>query len=104
MFAVIASGGKQHRVVEGEILRLEKLDVPVGETIEFDKVLMVGGEKSVELGRPYVADSKVSAEVLGHSKAAKIQVVKFHRRKGYQRRQGHRQWCTEVKIKNIISA
>ena len=101
MFAVIVSGGKQHRVVEGEILRLEKLDTPVGETLEFNQVLMVGAEDNVKIGKPYVDGSKVVAEVLSHAKGKKIDVVKFHRRKGYRRKQGHRQQYTEIQIKTI---
>lgn len=101
MFAVIASGGKQHRVIEGEVLQLEKLDVPVGETIEFNEVLMVGADAEVKIGQPYVAGSKVSAEVLTHDRGKKIDVIKFRRRKGYRRKQGHRQWQTKVKITAI---
>lgn len=104
MFAVIASGGKQHKVIEGEILRLEKLNTPAGEMLEFDQVLMIGAEddaKEVKIGTPYVDGSKVVAEVLSHGKGNKIDVVKFHRRKGYRRKQGHRQQYTEIQIKTI---
>ncbi len=102
MFAVIASGGKQHKVVAGEVLRLEKLDSKVGETVEFDRVLMVGTGSAVQVGRPYVEGSRVEAEVLAHGLSDKIHVVKFRRRKGYRRKQGHRQHYTEVKIKDIL--
>lgn len=101
MFAVIASGGKQHRVVEGEVLRLEKLNADVGGTIDFPEVLMVGEGNAVQIGKPFVSGSKVTAVVLQHSKAKKIEVIKFKRRKGYRRKQGHRQAFTEVKITGI---
>lgn len=101
MFAVIISGGKQHHVTQGELLRLEKLDAPVGETVEFDKVLVFSEQSNTKIGRPYLADGKVLAEVIKHGKADKITVVKFRRRKGYRRKQGHRQRYTEVRVTGI---
>jgi large subunit ribosomal protein L21 len=101
MYAVIESGGKQHRVEEGEILRLEKLDAATGDKVDFDKVLLVGEGESVKIGTPYVQGSKVTAEVLKQAKGDKIRIIKFSRRKHYRRQQGHRQWYTEVKITGI---
>lgn len=101
MYAVIVSGGKQHRVVEGETLRLEKLEVATGESIDFDKVLMVGEGENVKVGAPYVAGGKVTAEVLSHGRADKVHIIKFRRRKHFRKQQGHRQWFTEVKITGI---
>ena len=101
MYAVIESGGKQHRVEEGEILRLEKLEVATGEKVNFDKVLMVGEGESVKIGAPYVAGSEVTAEVLKQGRGTKVKIIKFNRRKHSQKRQGHRQWFTEVKITGI---
>ena len=101
MYAVIESGGKQHRVVEGETLKLEKIEVPTGETINFDKVLMVGEGESVKIGAPYVAGSSVTAEVIAQGRAKKVVIIKFNRRKHYRKRQGHRQWLTEVRITGI---
>lgn len=103
MYAVIESGGKQHRVTEGEILKLEKLEVATGEEVSFDKVLMVGEGESVKIGAPYVKGSKVTAEVLTQGRAKKITIIKFNRRKHYRKRQGHRQWFTEVKITGITA-
>ena len=80
MYAVIESGGKQHRVEEGEILQLEKLDAATGEKVEFDKVLMVGEGESVKIGTPYVEGCKVTAEVLKQGRAKKIHIIKFNRR------------------------
>ena len=101
MYAVIVSGGKQHRVVEGETLRLEKLDVATGETVDFDKVLMVGEGENVKVGAPYVDGGKVSAEVVSHGRGEKVRIIKFRRRKHHRKQQGHRQWYTEVKITGI---
>lgn len=101
MYAVIESGGQQHRVQEGEILKLEKLDAATGATVDFDKVLLVGEGANVKIGAPYVAGSKVTAEVLNHDKAKKVSIIKFTRRKHHRKQQGHRQWFTEVKITGI---
>ncbi len=100
MYAVIESGGKQHRVIEGETLKLEKIEVATGETVEFDKVLMVGGD-TIKIGTPLLAGSKVIAEVIAHGRHKKIKIIKFNRRKHYRRETGHRQWFTEVKITDI---
>ena len=100
MYAVIESGGKQHRVIEGETLKLEKIEVATRETVEFDKVLMVGGD-TIKIGTPLVVGSKVTAEVIAHGRHKKIKIIKFNRRKHYRRETGHRQWFTEVKITGI---
>ena len=102
MYAVIESGGKQHRVIEGETLKLEKIEVPTGETIEFDRILMVGGAE-IKIGTPLVAGGKVSAEVISHGRHKKIKIIKFNRRKHFRKETGHRQWFTEVKITGITA-
>ena len=101
MYAVIEAGGKQHRVIEGETLKLEKIEAATGDTVEFDRVLMVGGGDDVKIGTPVVAGSKVTAEVVAQSRHKKIKIVKFNRRKHYRKETGHRQWYTEVKITGI---
>lgn len=101
MYAVIESGGKQHRVIEGETLKLEKIEVETGGTIEFDKVLMVGEGEGVNIGAPYVEGGKVTAEVIAQGRHKKIKIVKFRRRKHSMKQAGHRQWYTEVKITGI---
>ena len=101
MYAVIESGGKQHRVEKGEILQLEKLDAATGDKVKFDKVLLVGEGESVKIGKPYVQGGQVTAEVLREGRGDKIKIIKFNRRKHYKRQQGHRQWYTEVKITSI---
>ncbi len=101
MYAVIESGGKQHRVTEGEILQLEKLDAGAGDEVTFDQILMVGEGGSVKIGSPYVDGGQVIAEVLRQGRGSKVKVVKFNRRKHFQKTQGHRQSFTEVKITGI---
>jgi len=101
MFAVIESGGKQHRVGEGEVLKLEKLGIAPGESVVFDKVLMVADGDNVNVGTPYVSGGKVTAEVVSEGRHKKVRILKFKRRKDYLKRQGHRQWFTEVKITGI---
>ena len=101
MYAVIKSGGKQHRVVEGETLRLEKLDVATGDNIDFEEVLMVGEGAEVKIGAPLVEGGKVTAEVVSHGRGDKVNIIKFRRRKHSRTQQGHRQWYTEVKITGI---
>ena len=77
MYAVIVSGGKQHRVVEGETLKLEKIEVVTGETIDFDQVLMVADGDDIKLGAPLVAGGKVTAEVISHGRHKKVKIIKF---------------------------
>ena len=101
MYAVIEAGGKQHRVIEGETLKLEKIEASAGDTVEFDKVLRVGGGDDVHIGTPVVEGGRVTAEVVSHGRHKKIKIVKFNRRKHYRRETGHRQWFTEVKITGI---
>ena len=101
MYAVIESGGKQHRVVEGEILQLDKLDAVAGDKVKFDKILLVGEGESIKIGTPYVDGTQVEAEVTRQGRADKVKIIKFRRRKHSQKKQGHRQLFTEVKITGI---
>ncbi|MBT5923974.1 MAG: 50S ribosomal protein L21 [Cellvibrionales bacterium] len=101
MYAVVESGGKQHRVVEGETLKVEKLDLATGETLTIDQVLMVGEGESVKVGAPYVDGGKVTAEIISHGRHDKVTIVKFRRRKHHRKQMGHRQWYTELKITSI---
>ena len=101
MYAVVESGGKQHRVIEGETLKVEKLDLATGESLTIDQVRMVGEGESVKIGAPYVAGSSVTAEVVSHGRHEKVTIVKFRRRKHHRKQMGHRQWYTELKITSI---
>lgn len=103
MYAVIVSGGKQYRVEEGDTLKLEMLPAEVGATVDFDKVLMVGGGDTVKVGSPYLDGSKVSATVVSQGRHKKIHIIKFRRRKHHEKWQGHRQNYTEVKIEQITA-
>lgn len=103
MYAVIETGGKQHRVVPGETLLVERVDAPVGSDVSFDSVLMVEDhDKDARLvGTPYLSNCKVNARVINHCHQPKITVIKFKRRKNYLRRKGHKQQSTLVEITSI---
>lgn len=101
MYAVIETGGKQYRVSEGDRLRVEKLPAEAGSDVELDRVLMIADGDDVRLGRPFVEGGRVMATVQAHGRAKKVMIVKFRRRKHHLKRQGHRQWFTELKITGI---
>ncbi len=101
MFAVIETGGKQYRVAEGQTIKVEKLPVEPGETIELDKVLLIGAGDDVKVGQPYVDGGKVTASVLSQGRGKKVNIIKFRRRKHSMTRMGHRQDYTELKITGI---
>lgn len=100
-YAVIRTGGKQYRVTEGESLRVEKVDVPAGEEIEFSDVLLVKRDGKVLVDGKDLKGLKVKAKVVRHGRGRKIHVFMFRRRKGLERRHGHRQDFTEVRISSI---
>jgi large subunit ribosomal protein L21 len=102
MYAVIRTGGKQYRVSEGDTLRIEKLPGDVGSSITFGEVLMLGGTK-LSVGKPLIKGAQVSAQIVAQDRAKKIIVFKMRRRKNYRRKNGHRQWFTEVKITGITA-
>ncbi len=101
MYAVIQTGGKQYRVVEGDTLKVEKLAADTGATVELDRVLMVADGENVKVGKPYLEGGKVTATVEAHGRGKKVKILKFRRRKQYLKRQGHRQWYTAIKITGI---
>lgn len=101
MYAVFQSGGKQHRVAEGQVVRLEKLEAATGDTVEFEQVLMLSNGDDVTIGAPFISGGKVTAEVVNHGRADKVNIVKFRRRKHSRKQMGHRQWFTEVKITGL---
>lgn len=102
MYAVISTGGKQYRVSEGQVLRVEKLDAEAGANVEFDKVLLVGSGDQVKIGAPFLSGGKVTGTVQSHGKGDKKVIVKFRRRKHYLRQGTHRQHFTEVKVTGIV--
>ena len=99
--AIFKTGGKQYRVQVGDTLRVEKLAVEAGKSVNFDEVLFVGRGSDAKVGAPTVDGAKVSAEVVSHGRGKKLIVYKFRRRKNYRRKQGHRQAYTELKITGI---
>ncbi|GAB6067379.1 50S ribosomal protein L21 [Methylothermus subterraneus] len=101
MYAVIQTGGKQYRVGTGDRLKVEKLDAAEGETVIFDQVLLIRSDAGVAAGTPYLEGSKVIARVIAHGRHPKIKIIKFKRRKHHMKRQGHRQYYTEVQITDI---
>lgn len=100
-YAIIAAGGKQHRVKVGQQCRLEKIVGEPGELVELDKVMLIAEGESVKLGAPYLDGSKVTAKIVEHGRGDKVRIFKMRRRKGYRRTQGHRQDFTKVEIISI---
>ena len=101
MYAIIETGGKQYKVSEGDFIFVEKLDVEAGETVTVDKVLVVANGEDVKVGAPYVDGASVTADVVKNGKDKKIIVYKYKPKKGYHKKQGHRQPYTKLEIKKI---
>jgi large subunit ribosomal protein L21 len=101
MYAIIETGGKQYRVQEGDTLFIEKIEATAGETVEFDKVLVVSNEGKLSVGTPFVAGAKVEASVVEQGKGKKVIVFKYKSKKDYRKKQGHRQPHTKIKIEKI---
>ena len=101
MYAVVKTGGKQYRVAAGEKLRIEQIPGDVGSEVLLDQVLMLADGDAVTVGTPLVSGASVKATVLAHGRADKVRIFKLRRRKHYQKRQGHRQNYTEIKIETI---
>jgi large subunit ribosomal protein L21 len=98
MYAVISSGGKQYRVEQGDVLRIEKINGEVGAPVSFDKILMFSDGEKVRVGTPVLDDVSVQGHIIEQGRAKKIIVFKYKRRKRYRRKQGHRQSYTAIKI------
>ena len=103
MYAVIKTGGKQYKVSDGSILKVEKLGLDEGSSVEFDKVLMIADGDDVKVGAPYLDGGKVTATVVTVGRHKKIKTVKFRRRKHHRKQMGHRQHFTQVKITGITA-
>ena len=102
MYAIIATGGKQYKVSEGDVIKVERLGVEPGEEVVFDQVLVVGGEQTV-VGSPVVDGASVKATVVANGRARKVIVYKYKPKTGYHKKNGHRQHFTQVKIDQIIA-
>lgn len=101
MYAVIRTGGKQHRVSEGDVLSIEKITGAKGDTVVFDDVLLVAKEEDIRIGTPTVDGAKVTGEILGQVKGKKLAVFHMKRRKGFRKKTGHRQELTRMRIREI---
>jgi len=101
MYAVIATGGKQYKVAVNEVVKIEELDAQVGANVEFDQVLMITDGSKTDIGTPYLANAKVTGEIVEEGRGEKICIIKFRRRKHFMKRAGHRQNFTAVKITAI---
>ena len=101
MYAIIETGGKQYKVSEGDVIKVEKLAAEAGTAYAFDKVLVVSGDNGVSVGAPYVEGAKVGATVMGDGKAKKVIIYKYKSKKGFHTKKGHRQPYTMLKIDSI---
>ncbi len=102
MYAVIRIGGKQYKVFEGDLIRVEKIEEEIGKEMEINEVLMIANGERVEVGRPFLPQAKVIGEIVEKDRAKKIIVFKFRRRKGYRKKIGHRQYYIALRIKKIL--
>jgi large subunit ribosomal protein L21 len=103
MYAVIQSGGKQYRVSQGDLITIEKLEGAIGDRVEFDSVLMIGEGNQVTVGQPWLEQARVVGTIVRQERGPKIVVYKHKRRKGYQKKQGHRQWQTLLRVSEIVT-
>jgi large subunit ribosomal protein L21 len=101
MYAVIATGGKQYRVTEGETLKVEKIAGEEGSEIELDQVLMVADGDNIQVGTPMLDKGTVTAKIVSHGRGKKVEIIKFQRRKHFRKQMGHRQSYTEIEISKI---
>ena len=101
MYAVIVTGGKQYRVSEGDVIKVEKLVADEGATVDLEKVLLISDGEEIKTGAPYIDGGKVSATVKSHGRGDKVKIVKFRRRKHHRKQMGHRQHYTELQITGI---
>ena len=101
MYAVIETGGKQYRVQEGDVLKVEKIEANVGDTVTIDRVLLVAQDEAVKVGSPLVDGAKAMLKVVEHGKGEKIIVFKYKPKKNYRRKQGHRQPYTKVRVEAL---
>ena len=101
MYAVIATGGKQYRVTEGDTLKVEKIAGEEGSKVELDQVLMVADGDNIQVGTPLLSKGKVTATIKAHGRGKKVEIIKFRRRKHHRKQMGHRQSYTEIEINKI---
>lgn len=102
MYAVVRSGARQYRASVGDAILVERLPAEVGQQLELNEVLLVADDERVEIGRPTINGAKVLATVVAQEKGPKIRIFKYHPRKRYRRRAGHRQWYTQLRVDKIV--
>jgi len=102
MFAVVKTGGKQYKVKEGDVIKIEKVAGEVGQPIELEEVLLIANSQEIKIGQPMVPNAKIVGDIIQQGKTQKVIVFKSKRRKGYRKKQGHRQMLTSLKINKII--
>jgi large subunit ribosomal protein L21 len=103
MYALLVTGGKQYKVAKGDSLKIESLPGEVGAIVEFDKVLMVANGANINIGTPFIENTKVIGEIVAHGRKEKVNIIKFRRRKHHIKRMGHRQNYTQIKITDIAA-
>jgi large subunit ribosomal protein L21 len=103
MYAVIQTGGKQYRVAQGDIVTIEKIEGAAGDRVEIDSVLLVGEGTQVTIGQPHLAQARVVGTIVRQERGPKVLIYKHKRRKGYQKKQGHRQWQTLLRVTDILT-
>ena len=103
MYAVMETGGKQYHVQPGDVFRVERLEGEVGSEIIFDKVSVVGGDNSTKFGTPWVVGAEIRSEIVSQGRADKILVFKFKSKKNVRRLRGHRQYYTQIRIKEVVA-
>jgi large subunit ribosomal protein L21 len=101
MYALLVTGGKQYKVAKGDSLKIESLPGEVGAVVEFDQVLMVANGDNINIGTPFIENTKVIGEIVAHGRKEKVNIIKFRRRKHHIKRMGHKQNYTQIKITDI---
>ncbi|MCW5197182.1 50S ribosomal protein L21 [Buchnera aphidicola] len=101
MYAILQHGGKQYQIEQGKTIRIEKINLPINKNIEFNNILMFSNNGKTQIGQPNLSNIKIIGNIIQHGKYKKINIIKFHRRKHYKKKQGHRQHFTDVKIINM---
>ncbi|CUX95776.1 50S ribosomal protein L21 [Candidatus Mikella endobia] len=102
MYAVFQTGGKQHRVIKNQIIKIEKLNISINNIIEFTKISMINDNNHLYVGHPFIENCKITAQIVAHKQSDKIKIIKFNRRKHFRKHMGHRQLFTSIKILDII--
>lgn len=104
MYAVLQNGGKQYKVSVGEVIRLEKINLPIGNFFDITQILMIINDDVVIFGSPFISNVIITVKIIAHIRNSKIKIIKFRRRKHSRKKSGHRQWCTDVEVISISNS